>query len=495
MNHTQVPGAPRATTDSHGTHETESAHRRRQHRSWEILAVLAFAGLGASFMQTILIPIQGELPKLLHTTRDNTAWAITTTLVAAAVCTPVAGRLGDMFGKRRVAMALLLLQALGAVLAALSDDVVTMIIARMLQGMAAGVIPLGISILRDVLPPQKLGSGIALVSATLGVGGALGLPLSAVVAENFDWHVLFWVAAGIAALAFIAYAVVVPPSSQRTRGRIDVVGIIGLALGLVGLLIAVSRGGEWGWGDARTLTLLIGGSVVLVMWGVIELHMKDPLIDLRVSMRGPVLLTNLASVALGFALFASNVVLPQLLALPRATGIGLGLTLTVAALILAPSGLAMMAVSPLAGRVERRWSAKSLLIIGAAVLALAYGLALIFHADAWQILVVNIVLGVGVGLGYAAMPALIMQAVPAHETGAANGLNALMRSLGTTIASAVTGAILAHSVTTVNGVTGPSEGSFLLTLMLGLGAAIVSMIIAVFIPHQRAGQENTNDRS
>lgn len=488
MTRTQTQGVPRASADGHSRQGGDSA-LTGTHGPRAVLAALAFAGLGASFMQTILIPIQGELPELLNTTRDNTAWVITATLVAAAVCTPVAGRLGDMFGKKQVAMVLLLLQAAGAVLAALSDDVVTMIVARALQGMVAGVIPLGIAILREVLPPRKLGTGIALVSATLGVGGALGLPLSAVVAERFDWHILFWVAAAIAVIAFLGYAILVPSSTQRAPGRIDVVGIIGLAIGLVGVLIAISRGGEWGWTDARTLILLLGGATVLVIWGVIELRVTDPLVDLRVSARGPVLLTNLASVAMGFALFASNVVLPQLLSLPRATGIGLGLTLTAAALVLAPSGLAMMAMSPVAGRIARRWGAKPLLIIGAVVLAIAYGIALLFHAEAWQILVVNVVLGVGVGLGYAAMPALIMQAVPVHETGAANGLNALMRSLGTTLAAAVTGAILARSITTTDGVTGPSETGFLLTLTLGLGAAILCVIIAAFIPSSRVDRE------
>lgn len=485
MTHTSTQDIPVTTADGAGPRGAGGASARRQ-RSGLLLAVLAFAGLGASFMQTILIPVQGELPHLLDATSDDTAWVITSTLVAAAVCTPVAGRLGDMLGRRNVAMALLLLQAAGAVLAAVSNDVVTLVVARTLQGMVAGVIPLGIAILRDELPRDRLGSGIALVSATLGVGGALGLPISAIVAERFDWHVLFWVAAVIAVVAFVGYAVVVPSSPRRAPARIDVVGIVGLALGLVGVLIAVTRGGEWGWGDARTLTLLIGGVAVLLVWALFELRVQDPLVDLRVSMRGRVLLTNLASVAMGFALFASNVALPQLLALPRATGIGLGLTLTVAALILAPAGVAMMVMSPVAGRIERRWGAKSLLVIGAAVLALAYGLALVLHAEAWQILVVNVVLGAGVGLGYAAMPALIMQAVPAHEAGAANGLNALMRSLGTTIASAVTGAILARSVTTVGGVTGPSEGGFLLTLWLGLASAILCVVIAACIPRSRA---------
>ena len=458
-----------------------------------ILAVLAFAGLGASFMQTILIPLQSELPALLNSTSENTAWVITATLVAAAVCTPVAGRLGDMFGKRRVAMILLLLQAAGAVLAALSTSVTPMIVARVLQGMAAGVIPLGISILRDVMPTHRLGSGIALVSATLGVGGALGLPVSAFVAERFDWHALFWLAAGIALAAFVLYALLVPASELRSPGRVDVVGTIGLAIGLVSLLIAISRGGEWGWGATRTLVLLLGGLVVLLVWGAYELRQREPLVDLRVSVRAPVLLTNLASVAMGFALFASNVVFPQLLQLPEASGIGLGLTLLTASLVLAPSGLAMMAMSPVAGRIERVWGPKWLLLGGSAVIAISYGGALLFHAAAWQLLILNVVLGIGIGLGYASMPALIMRAVPANESGAANGLNTLMRSLGTSLAAAIVGSLLAQSTMTVGGVTGPSESAFLTALAFGLGASLLCLFIAAFIP--RSHQAPTDPKT
>jgi MFS family permease len=348
--------------------------------------------------------------------------------------------------------------------------------------MAAGVIPLGIAILRDVLPPRRLGSAIALVSATLGVGGALGLPISALVADNLDWHALSWIAAALTAICLVLYAVLVPANTSRTAGRLDIIGIAGLTVGLVGSLIAVSRGGEWGWGDPRTLTLLIGGIVVLCAWGVFELRTTDPLVDLRVTARGPVLLTNLASIAMGFALFASNIVFPQLLALPTTTGIGLGLSLLIAALVLAPSGLAMMAMAPVAGRIQRVHGPKPLLIAGAVVIAISYGGALLFHATLWQILIVNTLVGVGIGLGYAAMPALIMQAVPASETGAANGLNALMRSLGTSVAAAVIGAVLAQSAMTGGSDTGPTESGFMLALALGLAAAVVCVVIAAFIP-------------
>ncbi|MFI2486351.1 MFS transporter [Promicromonospora kroppenstedtii] len=449
-----------------------------------VIAVLAFAGMGASFMQTILLPIQAELPTLLGVSRDVSAWVITVTLLVAAICTPISGRLGDMYGKKTVALALLGLLALGSVVAALSPSVVLLIVGRGLQGMGMGVVPLGISILRDVLHRDRLGSGIALVSATLGVGGALGLPISAFVTERYDWHVVFWVAAGIGLLALVLVAWIVPVSTLRTGGRLDVVGVIGLAIGLTGVLLAVSRGNDWGWGSPRTLGLLLGGLFVLLAWGWYELRIPEPLVDLRVTARGTVLFTNLASIAMGFALFASNVVFPQLLELPTAAG-GLGLSLMHASLILMPSGLVMLAMSPVAGRLEHRFGPKPLLAAGSAVIAISYVIAVVVDLDVWHVLVVNLVVGVGIGLGFAAMPALIMRVVPSHETGAANGLNTLMRSLGTTSAAAVVGGVLAAGGAELNGMPVPSDDAFRTALLLGLLASVVCTVLALLIPHPK----------
>ena len=449
-----------------------------------VIAVLAFAGMGASFMQTILLPIQAELPTLLGVSRDVSAWVITVTLLVAAICTPISGRLGDMYGKKTVALALLGLLALGSVVAALSPSVVLLIVGRGLQGMGMGVVPLGISILRDVLHRDRLGSGIALVSATLGVGGALGLPISAFVTERYDWHVVFWVAAGIGLLALALVAWIVPVSTLRTGGRLDVVGVIGLAIGLTGVLLAVSRGNDWGWGSPRTLGLLLGGLLVLLAWGWYELRIPEPLVDLRVTARGTVLFTNLASIAMGFALFASNVVFPQLLELPTAAG-GLGLSLMHASLILMPSGLVMLAMSPVAGRLEHRFGPKPLLAAGSAVIAISYVIAVVVDLDVWHVLVVNLVVGVGIGLGFAAMPALIMRVVPSHETGAANGLNTLMRSLGTTSAAAVVGGVLAAGGAELNGMPVPSDDAFRTALLLGLLASVVCTVLALLIPHPK----------
>ncbi|MEV8240431.1 MFS transporter [Microbacterium testaceum] len=447
-----------------------------------VVAVLALAGLCSSFMFTLVVPIQSQLPTLLNASRDDTAWVVTSTLLAAAVFTPIAGRLGDMYGKRRMVLVLLAVMIAGSVIAAVSGGIVGLIVGRALQGAVVGVVPLGISIMRDVLHENRVDSAIALMSATLGVGGALGLPISALVAENTDWHWLFWIAGGLGALVFALVLWVVPVSVLRTAGRFDYLGAVGLAIGLIGILLAVSRGNTWGWTSPLTLGLAAGGILILLVWGWYELRAENPLLDLRVAARRPVLLTNLASIAMGFALFTSNVAYPQMLELPLATGVGLGLSLLAASLVVMPSGLVMMVLSPISGTLARTIGPRVLLIAGSISLILAYGFSLFFSTEVWHFVVANILIGFGIGFGYAAMPMLIMRAVPPSETGASNGLNALARSLGTSTAAAIVGVVLATLSTGDGDTRVPTAEAFHVSFLLGIGAAAVALVLALFIP-------------
>jgi len=462
----------------------ENARRRltRIPPQGAVVAVLALAGLCSSFMFTLVVPIQSQLPTLLNASRDDTAWVVTSTLLAAAVFTPIAGRLGDMYGKRRMVLVLLAVMIAGSVIAALSGGIVGLIVGRALQGAVVGVVPLGISIMRDVLHENRVDSAIALMSATLGVGGALGLPISALVAENTDWHWLFWIAGGLGALVFALVLWVVPVSVLRTAGRFDYLGAVGLAIGLIGVLLAVSRGNTWGWTSPLTLGLAGGGILILLVWGWYELRVENPLLDLRVAARRPVLLTNLASIAMGFALFTSNVAYPQMLELPLATGVGLGLSLLAASLVVMPSGLVMMVLSPISGTLARTIGPRVLLVAGSISLILAYGFSLVFSTEVWHFVVANILIGFGIGFGYAAMPMLIMRAVPPSETGASNGLNALARSLGTSTAAAIVGVVLATLSTGDGDTRVPTAEAFHVSFLLGIGAAAVALVLALLIP-------------
>ncbi|MEV5744834.1 MFS transporter [Microbispora rosea] len=377
-----------------------------------IVSVMAVAGIVASLMQTLVVPLIGQLPNLLRTTASNASWVITVTLLAGAVTTPVTGRLGDLYGKRRMMLVCSVPLIAGCVVCALAGSLIPMIVGRGLQGMGMGLIPLGISALRDLLPPERLGPSIALLSSSMGIGGALGLPIAAAVAEYASWRMLFWGSAGLSVLVAVLIWLLVPATPARASGRIDVAGVLGLSTGLVCLLLGVSKGADWGWTSGTTLGLLAAALVVLLLWGWWELRVSDPLVDLRVTARRQVLLTNLASIVVGISMYAQALIVMQILQLPAATGYGLGQSMLAAGLWMAPSGLVMMAVSPLGARLSAARGPKVTLIAGSLVMALGYGSSTALLGSTWGLLVVTCVCSMGVGLAYGAMPALIMGAVP-----------------------------------------------------------------------------------
>lgn len=462
----------------------ESVPRNGSSNGAAIATVIAlcFGGLVASLMQTLVIPIQPELPTLLGTSHSNASWVITATLLAAAIAMPIAGRLGDMFGKQRVLLGSAALLVAGSVVCALSSSVIPMIAGRAIQGLAMGFIPVGISLMREVTPPKITSMAIAAMSATLGVGGAIGLPLSAWIAQSWNWHGLFWVSAILSLAVLALVVVVVPHVPDAVGGRLDFVGAIGLAIGLSAALIAVSKGNDWGWTSGTTLGTLIGGLVVLGAWGFYQLRTPEPLVDLRTTARPAVLLTNIAAVAIGFGMMAQSIVIPMLLEMDVRTGVGLGQTMLEAGLWMAPGGLMMLVFAPVSGTLINKIGAKYTLAIGATVLGVGYLLAMFLMNSPWQLMIASIIAASGVGIGYAAMPTLIMGAVPMTEAGAAVGLNGLMRSIGTTVSSAVMAVLLTTSTISMAGNDIPTHTTFKWCFLVGAVAAFVGVAITLCIP-------------
>lgn len=451
-----------------------------------ILAVLGFCGIIVALMQTLVIPIIPQLPTLLDAPPADTSWAVTATLLAGAVITPISGRLGDMFGKRRMILASLGLVVIGSVICALASSLVVLVIGRAFQGASVGAIPLGIAILRDVLPPRKVGGAMAVMSATLGVGGAIGLPIAALIAQSADWHFLFVVSAALGFTCMLLVFFLIPESTVRKPGRFDFVGAFGLAAALVALLLPITKGATWGWTDPKTLGLLAASALIFVIWGMWELRRDAPLVNLRVSARKQVLFTNLASIAVGFAMYGNSLSLPQLLMAPTETGYGLGLSMLAAGLALAPSGLVMMALSPVSARLSDWKGPRITLMLGALVIGLGYVAAYFATSAVWQVTLAAMVIGAGVGLTFSAMPALIMGAVPITESAAANGLNSLMRSIGTSSSAAVVSVVLAGATIIVHDRIYPTLDMFKVTFLISIVAALVTMAFAWLIPRQKA---------
>ncbi|EOM77469.1 MFS transporter [Rhodococcus rhodnii] len=447
-----------------------------------IVPILAFAGIVAALMQTLIVPLVPALPTLLDTSPSTASWAVTATLLAGAVTTPIAGRVGDMIGKKPVVIACLTSLTIGSVVCALATSAAPFVVGRALQGAGIGTIALGISIMRDRLPAERVGSAIAVMSATLGVGGAVGTPVAALVAERAHWHVVFWGAAAFGVVAIVATTFGIAADTVRAPARFDVVGAVGLAVGLVSVLLVITKIGEWGATSPTIVGAAVTAAVVFALWGRHQWRRRDPVVDLRLCASRPVLFTNLASIAVGFTLFGMSLIPMQVLMAPRTTGYGLELTMLEAGLVMGPAGLVMFAFSPVSAACTRRFGPRATLGLGAVVLGIGYAVMFAMNLGVAAILVSTMVIGAGIGIAFGAMPALIMAAVPVSETAAAMGLNSLMRSIGTSTSAAVISAILAGMTMDAAGGQLPSSAAFAVAIGVSIAAAVVTLLLVACIP-------------
>lgn len=450
------------------------------------LLVVGLGALVVALAQSVLIPVLSILPADLDTSASNVNWLLTSTLLVAAVSVPILGRLGDMFGKRRMLLVAIGALVVGSAITSFTDHIGLLIAGRAIQGASAAAIPLGISLLASVMPRERVGSSIALISAMLGVGGSLGLPLAGFVAERADFHVLFWITGLAGVVAFVGILLIVPEAPGRSGGRVDVVGSILLAAGLVCLLLPLAQSSTWGWDDARIWTLLAASAVLVAVFGWTQVRTEDPIVDLRALRRPPIVLTNAASILFGFALFASFIGTASYVEAPESSGYGFGSSLLVGGLAMLPGGLMMLLLAPVAAKLIAGRGAPQTLALGALVVAVGFLSRILVHETLWQVIVGSTIIGAGTGIGYAAMPSLINAHTPPDETGAANGLNTLFRSLGSSLASAIGGSILAGSTVIVGSFAVPSLDAYQLIFALCGGAAVLAAVLVMLIPHRTA---------
>ncbi|WP_256789774.1 MFS transporter [Frankia sp. AvcI1] len=449
------------------------------------LTVLLLAAMSFALAQTTVAPAIPDMARELDSSVSNVTWTMSGYLVAAAVLTPIIGRLGDMFGKRRMLVMSLAIFALGGVVAALAAQLPLVIVGRILQGAGGGIFPLCFGIIRDEFPVEKRSVSIGLISAVTGLGGGLGLVLGGLFVDHATYHWIFWSGAAMAALAAVGSQLLIPESPTRVPGRIDVVGTLLLSVGLALPLLAISQGKSWGWTSPTTLGMIIGGIVVLAGLLAFERRQAEPLIDVAILARRSVLTTNVSTLLVGFGMFGAFLLIPQLAQTPKASGYGFGASATTAGLLMVPGALMMLVTGPLATVISRRFGGRAALFTGS--LLATVGLVLLAGVPGSQgaLIVECIVLFGGIGMVFAAIPNLIVDAVPAAKTGEATGVNTLLRSVGASLGSQICASIL---VSQADATGLPTSDAYQTAFVVSAVVALVAGLAALTLPGLRHGR-------
>jgi MFS family permease len=443
-----------------------------------ILVVLSLAGIAYAMLSSSVVPALPTMQRALHTSEDGVTWLLTAYLLSASVGTAILGRLGDMYGKERLLLATLVILAAGTLLAAVSSSLGVIILARFIQGASGGIFPLAFGIVRDEFPREKVAGSIGLLSAILGVGAGIGIVLSGVIVEHLDYHWLFWIPLAATLVAIVATWRFIPESPVRMPGRINWLAAALMTVGISTVLLAISQTTAWGWGSPKTLGLIAAGLAVTLLWVAVEVRSANPLIDMTMMRIRGVWTTNLAAFLLGAGMYSSFIVLPQFAQLPRSTGFGFGASVVVSGLYLLPSTIGMTILGIYAGRISARFGSRAALLAGTAFTTASFALLSITHGHPYDLLVAAGLLGVGIGLAFAALGNLIVQSVSSHQTGVASGMNTVMRTLGGALGGQLSATfIAAHTVRGEPAVTG-----FTLTFLMATGFLVVCLFAGLLVP-------------
>jgi EmrB/QacA subfamily drug resistance transporter len=459
---------------------TSSHSAPRQHYGLTF-AVLTIAGIAYALLSSMVAPAIPDIQRELHASATGVAWVLTAFLLSASIFTPIAGRLGDMFGKERMLVVTLAVLSAGTIVSALASSLELLILGRVIQGAGGAIFPLAFGIIRDEFPRERIASGIALISAILGIGGGLGIVLAGPIVDGLNYHWLFWFPLIPVALSLLTAMLWVPESPIKTPGRVNWLGAFLLSTWLVCLLVAISEGRDWGWGSGRVLGLLGAAIVLAVLWVRNEQRAKEPLVDMRMMRIRGVWTVNAAAFLIGAGMYSSFILIPEFVEEPASSGYGFGASVTGAGLFLLPSTVAMLVVSPLAGRLSNKVGSRVPLTAGALVSAASFAMLAVAHGERIEIYGAAALLGVGIGLAFASLANLIVEAVPPQQTGVATGMNTVMRTVGGSVGSTIGATIIAGTVT---GAGLPTESGFTTAFAVAGAASLLALAASLSVPRR-----------
>ncbi|RBQ15628.1 MFS transporter [Spongiactinospora rosea] len=431
------------------------------------MVTLAFATSIIAVQSTAILPLLPVLQRELHTSLPAVTWTLTLGLLVSAVAMPLLSKLGDMYGRRRIILGALTLLVIGSVVAALATSLPWLLAGRMLQGFVSPLLPLSIGLARSLLPRHQLATGIGVLSATMGFGSGGGMILAGLVSG--DYQTLFWIVGASGAVAGVLVVFLVKDTAPARRGRPDLPGALVLTIALVTLLLAISQGASWGWTSPGVLGLFAVAVVAAVVWVAIERRVAEPLVELAMLTHRGTVGATVASLLLGFSFFMVVTGVSNFTQAPAATGYGFGATTLEVGFFLLPSTLFMLVISLFSGRLMRRFAASMMVGVGSVIVAVGALWLALSHGSGTDFYVASSLLGIGLGIGYAALGTMAVEHVDPASTALAAGVNALVRLMGGSMAGAAIAAILAAL---------PGEPGFQWVFGVAVIGAVVAAVFA-----------------
>ncbi len=463
-----------------------AAARGGQRQQRLLIGLLCGVGIVSAFTSTMLVSLVSRLTEIYDVGAVGASWIVTSTLLAGALATPIVSRMADLYGKRKMMVLTLVLMTLGSVLLALTTNYVVAISGRALQGISAALLPVSLSLMKDALPAHRVGFGVALVTGTLGIGSAAGLPIAGILYAQLGWSSLFWVDAALsAALALALYSIL--PGSRMSRERFDWIGSIVLTLALTPMLLVIAQGNEWGWTSPGILTLAVTSAVLFAVWVPWELRHAHPLVRLDLLALRPVALSNIATIVISLAMIINLYLASQQLSTPTGVPGGLGLSAEATGLLMALPAAAVAAVSPLAGGLLSRYGGRMVMALGALVMCASYVARVWLDDSPFEVTLGAVLVCIGTGLAIPATPMIIMGAVPPEHSAGANGINALCRQVGSAVSIAGLAAVTAVTSVRFEGAEYPTTQTYHISFWACAALQLVSALLILLVPRERVG--------
>ncbi|MGW6961591.1 MFS transporter [Streptomyces chartreusis] len=466
-----------------GTRRHHEGARGATASSRWLFATLCFAVFLPAALQTLVVPMVNDIGRSLRTSEDVTSWVITANLLAAAVSTPLLGRLGDLRGRRPVLLGVLVTVLGGSLIAATAPSLPLLLVGRVLQGASYSIFPIAIALIREEIPAQRVTRAVAAVSGMLSVGAGVALVATSLLTHHGgDYRQSFWLAAGLTVMVLVLAWFTVPARHVQTTGRVDWLGATVLAVALVLLLTPLSQGNRWGWNSVEVIGCLTAAAVVFAVFVLLERATPHALVATRMLTQRPIVIAHVAGLILGMSNYIAFLAVPAFVETPRAlAGYGFSATaLSTSVVYLLPGALSGLVAVPLGGALIARRGPRATLVLSMLLAAVAFTALAFFRDASWQVILATPGAFTAVVLGYAAIFALLSEHVSPGKTGIANSVNSVARTVGGALASAALVTLLTRNH--IPGLPGalPRSRQYTIIFLIGGGITLLSALLVTF---------------